>query len=46
MKNKKYTGFLLIEAVALLALSFSETVKKESIFSVLSMPVTFIADNL
>ena len=46
MKNKKYIGFLLIEAVALLALSFSETVKKESIFSVLSMPVTFIADNL
>lgn len=46
MKNKKYIGFLLIEAVALLALSFSETVKKESIFSVLSVPLTFIADNL
>ena len=46
MKQKKYIGFLLIEAVAVLALTFSDTVKKESIFSVLSMPITFIADNL
>ena len=46
MKNKKYIGFLLIEALAVLALTFSDTVKKESIFSVLSMPITFIADNL
>ena len=46
MKNKKYIGFLLVEAVSVLLLSLSDSVKKEGIFSVLSMPLTFVSDNL
>lgn len=46
MKNKKYMLFLLIEAVGVLGITKGMDIKAESIFDLLSSPLTALADGL
>ena len=46
MKNKKYMGFLLLEAAAVLGITKGMDIKTEGIFDLLSFPLTALADGL
>ena len=46
MKNKKYMGFLLLEAAAVLGITKGMDIKTEGIFDLLSFPLTVLADGL